>query len=471
MNELYNLTLKQAKEGLTSKKFSALELTKSYLDRIDKFNKKLNAFTTVCKEYSLEKAIEADKKMALGLDLPLLGIPIAIKDMFVTKGIRTTAAAKVLENYIPQYSATTVNKLTQVGAIIIGKTNCDAWAHGSSGENSDFNPARNPWNIDYVPGGSSSGSGVAISAAMAPVAMGTDTGGSVRLPASFTSTVGIKPSYGRVSRYGIIAMTSSLDSIGHITKTVYDNALVLSITAGKDENDATTFPNNVPNYLQEITNNPSNLKIGIPEEYFGEGLSSTVRERVMNAVEKFKSLGYLIQSVKLPLTKAALAVYYIIVSSEVSSNLARYDGIRYGRPRDDFGDEAKRRIMLGTYTLSTGYYDAYYLKAAKVRTLIKQEFDQVFTKVDLILGPVSPTPPFKIGEKSDDPLAMYLSDVLTVPINLAGLPALSLPCGFSEKGLPIGMQLIGPQLSESLLYRIGYHYQRETDWHEQFPKL
>lgn len=470
MNNLHNLTISQAKEKLLKKKISSVELTNAFLERIKKLDKTLNAFITVSTDKALEQAKHADQKIAKGEDKPLLGIPIALKDIYITRGIKTTAASKVLANYTPQYNATVVDKLENAGAVIIGKTNCDAWAHGSSGENSDFGATKNPWDLTKVPGGSSSGSAAAVSASFAPVAFATDTGGSIRLPASFTNTVGLKPTYGRVSRYGIVAMASSLDSIGHFTKTVYDSALILSITAGKDNNDATTLPNAVPNYLEKISANKK-LTIGIPKEYNSYGLDNEVKETVSKALKFLESQGHRLIEVNLPTTKLALAAYYIIVPSEISSNLSRYDGIRYGNPRTSFGDETKRRIMLGTYTLSSGYYEAYYLKAMKVRTLIKQDFEQVFKKVDVLIGPVSPTLPFNLGEKVEDPLSMYLADVLTVPINLAGLPALAVPCGFAKNGLPIGMQIIGPQLSEDLLFNIAFRYQQETDWHLKKPKI
>lgn len=470
MNNLKNLTIKEAKEKLLNKQISSVELTSAFLERIKKLDKTLNAFITVSTDAALKQAGVADQKIAKGENRPLLGIPIVLKDLYLTKGIKTTAGSKVLTNYYPSYNATVVDKLANAGAVIIGKTNCDAWAHGSSGENSDFGATLNPWDLTKVPGGSSSGSAAAVCASFALAAMATDTGGSIRLPASFTNTVGLKPTYGRVSRYGIIAMASSLDSIGHFTNTVYDSALILSVTAGKDNNDATTLPNKVPNYLEKISVSKK-LTIGIPKEYNSYGLDNEVKETVFKALKFLESQGHSLVEVNLPTTKLALAAYYIVVPSEISSNLSRYDGIRFGNPRSSFGAEAKRRIMLGTYTLSSGYYEAYYLKAMKVRTLIKRDFEEAFKKVDLLIGPVSPTLPFNLGEKVADPLSMYLADVLTVPINLAGLPALSIPCGFSKSGLPIGMQIIGPQLSEDLLFNIGFGYQQETDWHLKEPKI
>ncbi|MGB9706959.1 MAG: Asp-tRNA(Asn)/Glu-tRNA(Gln) amidotransferase subunit GatA, partial [Microgenomates group bacterium] len=390
--------------------------------------------------------------------LPLFGIPIGVKDLFCTKGIRTTAGSKVLENYTPVYDATVVRKLKEAGAIIIGKTNLDAWAHGSSGENSDFGPTKNPYDEKRVPGGSSSGSAVATATGMALAATGTDTGGSIRLPAAFCGVVGLKPTYGRVSRFGVIAMASSLDSIGHFTKNVEDSAIILNVTAGKDPLDATTSPIAVPNYLKNLKKGIRGIKIGVPKQYFIRGMDKEVEKNILRAIKKLEKLGAKIINISLPHTKYALAVYYIIQPSEVSSNLARYDGIRYGLGREKFGDEAKRRIMLGTYTLSAGYYEAYYLKAMKVRTLIRKDFEEAFKKVKAIVAPVSPTLPFKFGEKTADPLKMYLSDIFTIPANLAGLPGLSLPIGFADN-LPVGMQILGPQFSEDLLFQIGWAYE------------
>src|SRR3990167_8998357 len=465
--KLNELTITQAREGLQQKKFSSVELTKACLDRIKQVDGKINAFVTVTEEEALEHAKHADKLLnnitiEQYNNYPLLGIPIGLKDMYMTKGIRTTAASKVLENYIPQYDATVVTKLKNAGAIIIGKTNCDAWAHGSSGENSDFGPTKNPWNIEYVPGGSSSGSAAAIAADMTIASTGTDTGGSIRLPANFTNTVGLKPTYGLVSRYGIIAMASSLDSIGHFTKTVEDSAIFLNVTAGNDPKDATTTQKEVPNYLADLNKGVKSLKIGVPKEYFTQGLDSNIKKNVEGAIKKFEELGAETVEISLPHTEYSLACYYIIAPSEISSNLARYDGIRYGNDRSNFGDEAVRRIILGTFTLSSGYYDAYYKKAMQVRTLIKRHFEQAFEKVDAIISPVSPTPPWKIGEKTDDPLAMYLSDALTVTANLAGIPGLAVPSGFIGD-LPTGFQILGPQFSEKLLFKIGHAFEQTQE--------
>ncbi|MDO8621299.1 MAG: Asp-tRNA(Asn)/Glu-tRNA(Gln) amidotransferase subunit GatA [Candidatus Levybacteria bacterium] len=462
--KLNELTIKEAREGLKSKKFSSVELTKACLEQIKKHNKDLNAFITVTEKEALDQAKSADELISSGQDLPLLGIPIALKDLFSTKGIKTTAGSKVLENYVPQYDATVVKKIKDAGAVIVGKTNLDAWAHGSSGENSDFGPTKNPWNKEYVPGGSSSGSAVSVASDMCLAATGTDTGGSIRLPASFNNVVGLKPTYGKVSRYGIIAMASSLDSIGHFTKTVEDSEIMLSVTGGKDIMDATTLEK------KHEVKPLKKMKIGIVAQYSFMGIDKNLKTLLDNADKQLKKLGANTEYISLPNTQYATACYYIIQPSEVSSNLARYDGIRYGSARQNFGDEAKRRIMLGTYTLSAGYYDAYYKKAMQVRTLIKQDFNYAFKKVDAIITPVSPTPPWKLGEKINDPLKMYLSDIFTVTANLAGIPGLSVPIGFSN-GLPVGMQILGPQFSEARLFQIGYAYEQATQWYKQKPKL
>ena len=472
MNNLDNtaLTIREARELLGTKQISSVELTKSYLERIKAFDGKLNAFLTVVEDSALTAAREADKRLANGETTPLLGIPIALKDLFLTKGIRTTAASRVLENYVPEYDGTVVGKLKKAGAIILGKTNLDAWAHGSSGENSDFEPTKNPYNPAYVPGGSSSGSPTAVAAGMALAATGTDTGGSIRLPAGFTNTVGLKPTYGRVSRYGVIAMASSLDSIGHFTKTAYDNAMFLSVTAGHDPKDATTPLHNVPDYLNTIKKGVSGLTIGVPKEYFIEGLDPRIKKQTEDALSVLEKQGAKLVDVSLPHTQDAIAVYYIVQTAEVSSNLARYDGVRYGYDRSHFGDEAKRRIMLGTYVLSAGYYDAYYKKAMQVRTLIKDDFEKAFAKADVIITPSSPTLPWKFGEKMADPLKMYLSDVFTVTANLAGIPGLTVPAGFID-GLPNGLQILGPHFSEDMLFRVGHAFEQEKPYWTEKPNL
>jgi len=477
MKNLNELTITEARTGLKKRKFSARELTEACLSQIKKLDPKINAFITVCEDEALAQAKKADQAIAASRDLqallterPLLGIPIGIKDLFCTRGVKTTAGSQVLANYLPVYDATVVKRLKKAGAVIIGKTNLDAWAHGSSGENSDFGPTKNPWNLKYVPGGSSSGSAAALAASMCLAATGTDTGGSIRLPASFCNLVGLKPTYGRVSRFGVIAMASSLDSIGHLTKTVKDAAQILSVTAGPDAFDSTTPDREVADYPSRLKKFPRGLKVGLAREYFLKEMDSKVKIKIDQALKQFEKMGAKIINVSLPHTPYALAVYYIIQPAEVSSNLARYDGIRYGFPRNRFGAEAKRRIMLGAYTLSSGYYEAYYLKAMKVRTLIKQDFEKVFEKVDILLAPVSPTPPFKLGERTADPLKMYLSDILVVTANLAGIPALSIPAGFVNQ-LPVGIQILGPQFSEELLFRVGYAYEQLTLWYQKKPPL
>lgn len=475
--EIHELSIIEFREGLLKKKFSAKEAVLECFERIKKYDGEIQAFITLREEEAIGEAEEADERIReLGdrafEEFPLLGIPIAHKDLYLTKGIKTTAGSKLLENYIPQYSSTIVRRIEKAGAVMLGKLNCDAWAHGSSGENSDFFPTKNPWNKDYVPGGSSSGSAAAVASGFVPAATGTDTGGSIRLPASFCGVTGIKPTYGRVSRYGVVAMASSLDSMGFLTRTVEDAALLLGVAAGEDEHDATSLSVGVPDYSACLRRPlKQGLRIGLPKEYFTQGLDSEVKGAVEDATHEFERLGAEIKEVSLPHTEYAIPVYYIIMSSEVSSNLARYDGVRYGKHRDIFGSEAKRRIMLGTHALSSGYKDKYYGNAARARGLVAQDFEEVFREVDVLLAPVSPTPPFRLGEKTKDLLQMYLSDVLLAAVNLAGLPALSLPCGMTQNNLPLGMQFTGPKLSEDLLFRLGFAYQEATEWHKKGPKL
>ncbi len=469
-------TIKQIQNQYENKQIKVSDYISSLIKNNQTKDTNLNAFISHTSQLALEQAQKLDQEIAQDSSIikskPLFGIPIALKDIFLVQGTLTTAASQVLSNYQAQYSSTVWQRLSDAGAICIGKLNCDAWAHGSSGENSQFGPTHNPWNPDYVPGGSSSGSAVAIASQMATVSMGSDTGGSIRLPASFCNVVGLKPTYGRVPRYGVISMASSLDSIGHFTQTVEDSAIVLSVTAGQDPYDASTSPAPISLYHKDLTLPKRKLKIGIPKEYIDQGLDQEV-VRVFEEVKAVfnQQLDCEIVSVSLPHTQYGIAVYYIIQTSEVSSNLGRYDGIRYGLKRDLFGDEAKRRIMLGTYVLSAGHHDAYYTKAQQVRTLIKQDFDTVFQNVDALIAPVSPTPPFKLSSKSADPMQMYLSDILTVTINLAGVPSISIPGGFSSSHLPIGFQIIGPHLSEQLLFQLGHAYQQQTSWHTQTPTL
>lgn len=468
---IHSQTIQSALLAMEKKEYSARELVTICLDRIEKADKTIHAFLTVNKEGALREADEADTAREKGETKPLLGIPIACKDLFTTKELRTTAGSTIIDNYIPPFDATAIGRLKEAGAIIIGKTNEDAWGHGSSGENSDFGPTKNPYDLTRVPGGSSSGSGAAVAAGMCLAATGTDTGSSVRLPAAFCNLIGIKPTYGRVSRYGIIAMASSFDSIGHMTKTVYDSALLYEITAGNDTYDGTTPSVAVPRYTQSLGKSIRGMKIGVPHEYMSlPGMEKEVRTVTEKAMKQLEDLGARIIEISLPHTQYAMACYYILVPSEVSSNLSRFDGVRFGHDRTVFGAEAKRRIMLGTFALSAGYYEAYYKKAAKVRTLIKKDFDEAFKKVDVILAPSSPTIPFRIGEKSDDPLAMYLSDIFMCPVNLAGIPAVNIPCGFVRE-LPVGMQIIGPQFSEERLFQVAAAYEKATGWHTRRPNL
>lgn len=462
-------TIAATQDGLVKGDFKVIDLVEEYLKRIKSFDKDLNAFITVTDSHAINEAKKADeiisnKGKEAFKEHPLLGTVFSMKDVYLTKGIKTTAASKVLENYIPQYSSTVYERLERAGAILIGKNNCDAWAHGASGENSDFGPTKNPWNKEYVPGGSSSGPAAAVAADMALFSMGTDTGGSIRQPASFTNLVGFKPTYGAVPRYGVVAMASSLDSMGHFTHTVEDTETIFNVTKGEDAKDA-TLKNS------QSQSSKSKFKVGIPKEYFGEGLDAEVKELILSQIEVLKNGGIEFVEVSIPHTKYAIDVYYIVQPAEVSSNLGRYDGIRYGNDRIKFGDEAKRRIMLGTYVLSSGYYDAYYAKAMKVRSLLANDFEKVFEKVDALIAPVSPTPPFKIGEKSDDPLAMYLADIFSVSANLVGIPGLSIPAGFAKSGLPVGFQIMGPRFGEHALFEIGKMYQHATSWHKERPKL
>ena len=454
------LTISQTQEGLIKKDFSAVELVDSYLDAIKQKNPKLNAFLTVSEEVAYQQAKATDRAISeLGKTAlqkyPLLGCVVSHKDLFLTKGIRTTAGSKVLENYIPAYSSSVVSRIELAGGITIGKTNCDAWAHGASGENSDYGPTKNPWNENYVPGGSSSGSAASVAANLTLFATGTDTGGSIRQPANFCGVFGLKPTYGAVPRYGVVAMASSLDSMGHFARTTDDIKKIFDVTKGQDFQDSTVV--NGP-----FATSASRLKIGLPKEYFVKGVSKEVEESVRKATKLFEQQGMEIVKISLPHTKYAISVYYIIQPAEVSSNLGRYDGVRYGAERQTFGAEAKRRIMLGTYVLSSGYYDAYYLKAMKVRSKIIEDFDNAWEEVDVIIAPVSPTPPFALGEKSSDPLKMYLADIFTVAGNLAGIPGISVPSGFTKEGLPLGFQLLGPRFSEQVLFSLTQLYENAS---------
>lgn len=468
------LTIKSALEGLKRKEFSSVELTKACLSQIEKVEKKLNAFVTITEKEALEQAVISDNAIKDGVELPLLGIPIAIKDNFSTKGVRTTASSKVLDDYIPPYDATVVKKLKEAGAVIIGKTNMDAWAHGSSTETSDYGATKNPWNTNHLPGGSSGGSAAAVAANEVIAAIGSETAGSIRQPASWCGVVGLKPTYGRVSRYGVIAMGSSLDSPGPITKTVEDSALILEILAGKDVMDATSSPLSVGNYLKNLNKSIKNIKIGISGEYFIKGIDKEVENSINESVEKLEKMGVRIENVKLFDPKYAIDVYTIIQRSEVSSNLARYDGIRFGSGRDKFQEEAKRRIMFGTYALSSGYYDQYYNKAQKVRTVIIKDFEKAFEKVDVIITPTSPTLALPVGASKDSSMFGEIADVLVEPSSIAGLSGINIPVGFSESGLPIGMQIIGPQFSEELILSVAHQYEVYTqseNWRKEKPNL
>ncbi len=492
--ELYELTAHELNKLLVEKKTSSLEIAKNIYERIEKLDKNINSYITLTKESALQEAEKVDKKISEGEKIGALsGIPIAIKDLISTRNIKTTCGSKILSNYIPIYDATVTEKFKKANVIILGKTNMDEFAMGSSTENSAYGVCRNPWDFSVIPGGSSGGSAACVAADFAIMSLGSDTGGSIRQPASMCGVVGLKPTYGRVSRYGLVAFASSLDQIGTFTKDVQDTAILLNVIAGHDPMDSTSVGESVPDYTKHLINNAKKLKIGIPKEYFVEGMDKEVEKAILNAIETFKKLGAEIVEVSLPHTEYAVATYYIIAPAEASSNLARYDGVHYGhrtanskqktedskvssivdmyeKTRDEgFGEEVKRRIMLGTYALSSGYYEAYYLKALKVRTLIKNDFDEVFKKCDVIVTPVSPTPAFKIGEKVSDPLKMYLSDIFTIPVNLAGLPAISIPCGFSSDKLPIGLQIIGKPFDEGKILQTAFTFEQNTEYHMKKP--
>lgn len=490
--DLTNLTINQIRQALLDKKITAVEIVNFYLDRIKKIDPQIKAFITITEKEALNRAKEIDEKIQKGEPIgKLAGAVMAVKDIFLTKGIETTASSQVLKGYIPQYSSTVYQKLINQDAIIIGKTNTDPFAFGGSTENSGFFTTKNPWNLDKVPGGSSGGSAAALAADLCQFALGTDTGGSIRQPASLCGVAGLKPTYGLNSRYGITAMASSFDCPGVFAKNIEDIALLTEISAGKDPNDATTIDLEIPKYSQllNIRTDPrvcSTLKIGLPKEYFSSAINPEVKEKVMAAAKLFEQQGAILSDISLPSTDLGIAVYYILVPSEISANMARYDGIRFGQNTENATDiisyymetrgkymepEVKRRIIIGTHALSSGYYDAYYTKAAKVRTLIKNEFINTFKNVDVILAPVSPTTAWNIGEKANDPLQMYLADVYTVCINVAGVPSLALPCGFDSQNLPIGFQLIGNFFEESKILSLGYQFQQITDYHLQRPKI
>lgn len=481
---MHDKTIAELSAALAAGEFSAVELTQALLDRIGALNPALNAFITVTAEQALAQAREADAKRAAGEAGPLTGIPIAHKDLFCTAGVRTSCGSKMLDNFISPYDATVVEKLAAAGTVMLGKTNMDEFAMGSSNETSFYGPVKNPWNLDTVSGGSSGGSAAAVAAGLVPGATGTDTGGSIRQPAALCGVSGLKPTYGRVSRFGLIAYASSLDQAGPMARTAEDLALLLNAMAGFDPRDSTSVERQVPDYTETLAASIKGLKIGLPKEYFGEGLDGEVGKAIEAAIEEYRRLGAEFTEVSLPNSKLAVPVYYVIGPAEASSNLSRFDGVRFGyrceNPRDledmykrsrgeGFGEEVKRRILIGTYALSAGYYDAYYLKAQQVRRLIREDFVKAFEQVDMLLGPTSPTVAFRLGERRDDPVQMYLSDVYTIAANLAGLPALSIPAGFAH-GLPVGLQLIGRDFDEARLLNAAHKFQQATDWHAARPE-
>ena len=483
--DLFRLKAHELQQKLSRREVSAVEITQSVLARADKVDSTIQSFITRTPEAALAQAKRVDEKLARGEDVsPLAGIPGALKDNMCTKGVKTTCASKILANFVPPYDATITEKLAAADAVIVGKANLDEFAMGSSTENSGFCVTRNPWDTERVPGGSSGGSGAAVAAGEAIWSLGSDTGGSIRLPAAYCGVVGLKPTYGRVSRYGLVAYASSLDQIGPFARDVRDCALVLGAISGHDRRDSTSINAPVPDYTAKLEAGVKGLKIGLPREYFVAGMQPEVEAAIRRSIDELVAMGAELVEVSMPHTQYALATYYLIATAEASSNLGRYDGVGFGhrgegsdivsmykRSRaEGFGPEVQRRIMLGTYALSSGYYDAYYLKALKVRTLIKQDFDRAFGQVDVLIAPIAPTTAFKIGEKVEDPLAMYLVDVCTIPSNLAGVPALSLPCGFAD-GLPIGMQIIGPHLSEATLLQVAYTFEQAHDYHKQLAAI
>jgi len=483
---LNKLTAHELHALLLNKEVTSVELVESVFERIEKSEAKVQAYVTLTKENALKQAREVDKKIAANEKIgPLEGIPIALKDNLCTKGILTTCSSKILNNYVPPYDATVVKNLKLVGSVTLGKTNMDEFAMGSSTENSGIHPTHNPWDLKRVPGGSSGGSAAAVAADEAILALGSDTGGSIRQPASFCGVVGLKPTYGRVSRYGLVAFASSLDQIGPLAKDVTDAALLMNVISGHDPKDSTSVDIKVPDFRKTLINDVKGLKVGLIKELIGKGIDEDIKASVKEAAKLYEKLGAKVEEISLPTFEYAVPAYYLIAPAEASSNLARYDGVKFGHRskessdllsmyyntrREGFGAEVKRRIMLGTYALSAGYYDAYYLKALKVRNVIKQDFEKAFRKFDILISPTTPSVAFKIGEKKGDPLSMYLSDIATISINLAGLPAISVPCG-SSKGLPIGLQIIGKAFDESTIFKSAYTFEQNTDWHKKRPKL
>lgn len=481
--KLADKTANELQELLHSKELTIAELTQATFKRIKELDPKVDAFLALNEEQATKQAAEMDQTDATERG-PLFGLPIGVKDNIVTEGLETTASSLILKGFNPIYNATVVDKLREAGMVIVGKLNMDEFAMGSSNENSYYKNTKNPWNLETVPGGSSGGSAAAVAAGEVPFTLGSDTGGSIRQPAAFCGVVGMKPTYGRVSRFGLIAYASSFDQIGPITRTVKDNALLLNAISGHDEKDSTSANVEVPDFTAALTGDIEGLRIGVPKEYFAEGVSEASKQAVKDALKVLEEKGATWEEISLPHSKYALSTYYILASSEASSNLSRFDGIRYGyrtekagsllefymnTRAEGFGDEVKRRIMLGTYALSSGYYDAYYKKAQKVRTLIKQDFDKAFENFDVIVGPTTPTPAFKIGEIIDDPLTMYANDILTIPVNLAGVPAISVPCGF-ENGLPLGLQIIGNYFDEETVYRVADAFEQATEFHKETPQ-
>ncbi len=487
MNKLHEITIYHARTLLKRREISSEALTRSVLEQIERVNPKLNAYITVSAEKAMAQARQADDAISRGEFASLTGIPIAIKDLICTKGIRTTCGSKILNNFIPPYDAAVIRKLRHAGAVIVGKLNMDEFAMGSTNEHSIFGPTRNPWDPTRIPGGSSGGSAAAVAANMCLGALGSDTGGSIRQPAAHCGVVGLKPTYGRVSRFGLVAFASSLDQIGPLAKNVTDCALLLNVVAGYDPADSTSVPQSVPDYTDYLSPGLKDLTVGIPEEYQStDGIDPDVSRAITASIEKLEELGARVIPVSLPHTAYAVAAYYVIAPSEASSNLARYDGVKYGWRDPDadtlsdmyrqtraagFGPEVQRRIIIGTYALSAGYYDAYYGKASQVRTLIINDFQQAFEQCDIIASPVTPTPAWKIGELTDDPLSMYLSDIFTLSANLAGVPGISVPCGFSKDGLPIGLQLMGPHFAEGILLKVAYNFEQTTDFHTKKPEI
>lgn len=483
--ELHTLGIAELRSLLDRREVAVKEVVDSVYRRIDSVEDRVRAFVTLTRERALQMAFEAQKRIDQNLSTPLLGIPLAIKDNMCTRGIKTTCSSKILAQFIPPYESTVTSRLTEKGYILIGKTNLDEFAMGSSTENSGFHTTRNPWDLERIPGGSSGGSTAAVAADECVAALGSDTGGSIRQPASLCGVVGLKPTYGRVSRYGLVAFASSLDQIGPITKDVRDAALLMNVIAGHDPCDSTSAPVDLPDFTAVLGQDIKGLKIGVPKEYFIKGMDEEVERSLRKALIQLESLGGVPVEVSLPHTDYAVATYYLLATSEASSNLARYDGVKYGFRQTGkdlldmykntrakgFGSEVKRRIMLGTYALSSGYYDAYYRKAQQVRTLIKRDFEEAFSKVDVIVTPTAPTPAFKVGEKTDDPLQMYLSDIFTISVNLAGVPGISIPCGFTRNGLPMGMQLIGRHFDEETILRAAFAYEQATEWHKRKPQL